>query len=123
MRLTIQKLDHSTFSTHYFLFSTIGVMVYKTATVNHLKLAIRDSIEKQLPNGKNQRISWKYIWKKYCLECEDGVKLLDNRNFLKDFTIRDGSLLKMVVQPIKRRIKRPRQPNQKKRFYNPNLNR
>lgn len=98
-------------------------MVYKSATVNHLKLTIRDNIERQLPPGKNQRVSWKYIWRKYCLECEDGVKLLDNRNYLRDFCIRDGSEIKMVVQPIKRREKRLRQFPQKKRFYNPNLNR
>lgn len=103
--------------------SLIGVMVYKSATVNHLKIAIRDSIERQLPQGKNKRVSWKYVWKKYCLECEDGTKLLDNRNFLKSFSIHDGSLIKMVVRPIKRREKRPRQNGQGKRFYNPNLNR
>ena len=102
----------------------LEVMVYKSATVNHLKLAIRDAIQRTLPTDKSQRISWKYIWKKFCLECEDGVKLLDNRNFLKDFSIRDESIIKMVVKPIIRREKRPRRnQGQKKRFYNPNLNR
>ena len=57
------------------------------------------------------------------MQCEDGTLLLDNRNFLRDFPIREGSELRMVVKPIKRREKRPRQPNQRKRFYNPNLKR
>ena len=98
-------------------------MVYKSATVNHLKLAIRDMIQRNLPQDKKQRVSWKYIWRKYCLQCEDGKLLLDNRNFLKDFAIHDGSILRMIVKPIKRREKKIRVPNQKKRFYNPNLNR
>lgn len=97
--------------------------MYKSSTVNHVKLAIRDFIIRQLPVHKRGRVSWKHTWKRYCLQCEDGTLLLDNRNFLRDFPIREGSELRMVVKPIKRREKRPRQPNQRKRFYNPNLKR
>ena len=113
MRVTIVKMDGSSFT----------VIVYKSATVNHLKLAIRDFLLHQLPKGNNTRISWTYVWKKYCLECENGLKLLDNRNYLKDFSIHDGSVLRMGIKPIRRRVKRPRQQNQKKRFFNPNLRR
>ena len=62
-----------------------------------------------------------YIWKKYALQCEDGKLLLDNRNFVKDFPIHDGSILKMVVKPIIRRQKRQQRPNPRKRFFNTNV--
>lgn len=99
------------------------MIVYKSSTVNHLKLAIRDFLLHQLPEGNRTRISWKFVWRKYCLECEDGSKLLDNRNYLKDFAVHDGSVIRMVIKPIQRRVKRPREPNRKKRFFNPNLSR
>ncbi|KNB46706.1 hypothetical protein JH06_0581 [Blastocystis sp. subtype 4] len=50
MRIKIMKMDNSSFS--------LAVLVYKSATLNHLKLAIRDYIQRGLPEGKNQRISW-----------------------------------------------------------------
>lgn len=62
-----------------------------------------------------------YIWKKYALQCEDGKLLLDNRNFVKDFPIHDGSVLKMVVKPIIRKQKRQARPNPRKRFFNTNI--
>lgn len=131
MRIKIMKMDNSSFSLGSCNWWFIAVLVYKSATLNHLKLAIRDYIQRGLPEGKNQRISWydsgtmvrcrKYIWRKYCLQCEDGKNMLDNRNYLKDFAIHDGSTLKMVVKPIIRKEKRQRQANQRKRFFNPNL--
>ncbi|OAO14554.1 hypothetical protein AV274_3857 [Blastocystis sp. ATCC 50177/Nand II] len=113
IRLNIAKLDGSTFS----------IFVYKSATVNHVKLAIRDFIIRELPPERRGRVSWKHTWRKFCLACEDGTLLLDNRNFLRDFPVHEGSTLKMVVKPFKRRVKRPRQPNPRKRFFNPNLRR
>ena len=131
MRVRITKMDNSSFSMGSWISLFVAVLVYKSATLNHLKLAIRDFLQRGLPEGKNQRVSWyrcgdvvrsrKYIWRKYCLQCEDGKNLLDNRNYLKDFAIHDGSNLKMVIKPVVRREIRQRQANQKKRFFNPNL--
>ena len=50
--------------------------------------------------------------------------MLDNRNFLKDFSIHDHSVIRMVSRPIIRKEKRRSRTSQSvqgKRFFNPNL--
>ena len=59
MRLTIVKMDQSSFCKWFYqITSFLAVIVYKSATVNHLKLAIRDTILRTLPASKTHRISW-----------------------------------------------------------------
>ena len=57
IRLQIVKIDQSSFCKLTLQNSYTDILVYRNATVNHIKLAIRDFIQRSLPEGKN-RISW-----------------------------------------------------------------
>ncbi|XP_031484361.1 U11/U12 small nuclear ribonucleoprotein 25 kDa protein-like isoform X2 [Nymphaea colorata] len=78
LKLTVLKLDGTCFD----------VQVARTASVGELKQAVED-VFNQSPKEDHRKISWSHVWGHFCL-CYEGYKLINDKEFLRDFGIRDG---------------------------------
>ncbi|XP_044480266.1 U11/U12 small nuclear ribonucleoprotein 25 kDa protein-like [Mangifera indica] len=87
MRISILKLDGTSFD----------VAVMNSATVKDLKLAIKKKVnEMEQSNMGHRHISWKHIWKNYCLSHQN-QKLLDENSALEHFGMRNNSQVQFVA--------------------------
>ncbi|KAI8993627.1 hypothetical protein BDB01DRAFT_847478 [Pilobolus umbonatus] len=74
----------------------LAPIVSKSSTLGDIKRHIRlklEQMEKAERKGRQRRISWKYIWRSYCLML-DNQKLLDNSKKLTQLNIRQNAVLK-----------------------------
>ena len=77
------------------------IIVRQNATLKDLKLAIKKYI--LLKNSRENNttiISWKYIWRKYCL-CFENERLTDDCKLLKNYGIFNKSELKFIKKHSK----------------------
>ncbi|KAM7260457.1 hypothetical protein ACFE04_016198 [Oxalis oulophora] len=87
MRITVQKMDSTSFD----------VVVMNSATVKDLKLAIKKKIsDAQQANMGHRHISWKNVWKNFCLSYHN-EKMLDENADLQSFGIRNNSQVHFVA--------------------------
>ncbi|XP_031484360.1 uncharacterized protein LOC116253596 isoform X1 [Nymphaea colorata] len=84
LKLTVLKLDGTCFD----------VQVARTASVGELKQAVED-VFNQSPKEDHRKISWSHVWGHFCL-CYEGYKLINDKEFLRDFGIRDGDQLNFM---------------------------
>ncbi|RGB44020.1 hypothetical protein C1646_661085 [Rhizophagus diaphanus] len=74
---------------------TLKMVVRQNATVSDIKNLIVLQVTRALKEKgrRNKKISWKYIWKTYCLMFE-GQKLLEDKARIQEIGIRSGSVLR-----------------------------
>ncbi|KAJ0024400.1 hypothetical protein Pint_09299 [Pistacia integerrima] len=73
------------------------VALMNSATVKDLKLAIKKKVNEMEQSKMGHRhISWKHVWKNYCL-FHQNQKLLDENSALEDFGIRNNSQVQFVA--------------------------
>jgi len=74
-------------------------------TVEQLKQDIKKVIsEKEEPNMKGRKISWKYVWSCYCLMWKN-VRLLENNKTLREYGLQDGDDITFAkYKPPKRKV-------------------
>ncbi|KAJ0086342.1 hypothetical protein Patl1_09463 [Pistacia atlantica] len=73
------------------------VALMNSATVKELKLAIKKKVNEMEQSKMGHRhISWKHVWKNYCLFYQN-QKLLDENSALEDFGIRNNSQVQFVA--------------------------
>ncbi|XP_039025893.1 U11/U12 small nuclear ribonucleoprotein 25 kDa protein-like [Hibiscus syriacus] len=78
IKLTVQKLDGSSFD----------VEVIRSATIAELKLAVQHVFSHMPKNGPG-KISWPHVWGHFCL-CYDGLELLTETDHMMNYGIKDG---------------------------------
>ncbi|XP_067667882.1 U11/U12 small nuclear ribonucleoprotein 25 kDa protein-like [Haliotis asinina] len=79
----------------------LKIVVVQDASVLDLKHAIRRHVTlRQSRKGGTIHISWKYIWRSYCLYF-DGQKLSDDRRTLKSYGIRNRDEI-MFLQKLRK---------------------
>ncbi|KAI3468014.1 hypothetical protein Pfo_024677 [Paulownia fortunei] len=84
LRLTVLKLDGSSF----------GIEVAKMGTVGELKRAVEAAF-RHLPKKGPGRVSWEHVWGQFCL-CHEGQKLLTDSDYIRMFGIKDGDQLQFT---------------------------
>ncbi|CAB4385273.1 unnamed protein product [Rhizophagus irregularis] len=74
---------------------TLKMVVRQNATISDIKNLIVLQVTRDLKEKgrRNKKISWKYIWKTYCLMFE-GQKLLEDKARIQEIGIRSGSVLR-----------------------------
>ncbi|KAK8803657.1 hypothetical protein WA158_001351 [Blastocystis sp. Blastoise] len=105
MKLKINKQD----GTSYF------VLVKQNGRLCDLHKSIEDN-QYHIMRQIGKHISWKYIWKVYCLKTSENIICVDNSMLLSKYNITDGSVLSFVKRPI---IRREKKMKIKKNKYNP----
>ncbi|RIA91773.1 hypothetical protein C1645_821609 [Glomus cerebriforme] len=85
----------------------LKMIVRQNATIADIKNLIILQVTRDLKEKgrKNKRISWKYIWKTYCLMFE-GQKLLEDKARIQEIGIRSGSVLRFSRYVKKNRTER-----------------
>ncbi|XP_051148163.1 U11/U12 small nuclear ribonucleoprotein 25 kDa protein-like [Andrographis paniculata] len=83
LRLTVLKLDGSSFS----------VNVGRNVTVGDLRLSIQEEFKNSLKEGEEHL--WAVVWSHFCL-CYKGEKLLDEKAGIRKYSIKDGDQLHFV---------------------------
>lgn len=78
LKLSILKLDGSSFA----------LEVSKSSTVADLKMAVQAAFS-------HETVSWPHLWGHFCL-CYEGQKLVEDTDYLKYFSIKDGDQLRFV---------------------------
>ncbi|XP_064489826.1 U11/U12 small nuclear ribonucleoprotein 25 kDa protein-like [Ornithodoros turicata] len=90
--ITIHRADNDSYT----------VVVEQTATVMDLKKAIQRHVTLRMARRKIKRkISWRYVWKTYCLGFE-GQKLTEDKTVLREAGVRNGSSLSFIKKLQKR---------------------
>ncbi|KAL3650695.1 hypothetical protein CASFOL_007098 [Castilleja foliolosa] len=84
LRLAVLKLDGSSFE----------IEVAKSGTVGELKKAV-ESAFRHLPSTGPGKVSWEHVWGQFCL-CHESQKLLNDRDYISLFSIKDGDQLQFV---------------------------
>ncbi|KAE8680945.1 Nucleotide/sugar transporter family protein isoform 1 [Hibiscus syriacus] len=84
IKLTVQKLDGSSFD----------VEVIRSATIAELKLAVQHVFSHMPKNGPG-KISWPHVWGHFCL-CYDGLELLTETDHMMNYGIKDGDQLHFI---------------------------
>ncbi|KAL0082110.1 hypothetical protein J3Q64DRAFT_1232342 [Phycomyces blakesleeanus] len=69
----------------------VYVVVRQASTVQQLKKLIRLELERMEP--QNKHVSWKYIWRSYCLILQ-GQRLIDDKAVMSQLGIRQNSVLR-----------------------------
>ncbi|GBC07189.1 hypothetical protein RclHR1_00730038 [Rhizophagus clarus] len=85
----------------------LKMVVRQNATISDIKNLIVLQVTRDLKEKgrKRKKISWKYIWKTYCLMFE-GQKLLEDKARIQEIGIRSGSVLKFSRYVNKNKIER-----------------
>ncbi|KAG0747577.1 hypothetical protein G6F57_008297 [Rhizopus arrhizus] len=76
----------------------INLIVGQSNTVKDIKKLIQvklERIEKDEKTGRKRKISWKYIWRTYCLTFEN-TKLLEDTAVVSQLGIKQNSILKFA---------------------------
>ncbi|CEG82444.1 hypothetical protein RMATCC62417_16514 [Rhizopus microsporus] len=79
----------------------INLIVGQSYSVKDIKKLIQvtvERMEKEEKTGRKRRISWKFIWRTYCL-IFDGTKLLDDNAIVSQLGIKQHSVLKFMRLP------------------------
>ncbi|RCH94056.1 hypothetical protein CU097_013121 [Rhizopus azygosporus] len=79
----------------------INLIVGQSYSVKDIKKLIQvtvERMEKEEKTGRKRRISWKFIWRAYCLVF-DGTKLLDDNVIVSQLGIKQHSVLKFTRLP------------------------
>jgi hypothetical protein len=94
-KISFSKLNHSeekstiSISIRRFDNSLINVNISEEARVFQLKRSIKK-------NFSNQKINWKYIWKRYALATDDQQQLINDNQKLKHYGVNNNSELSFV---------------------------
>ncbi|VFQ82353.1 unnamed protein product [Cuscuta campestris] len=84
IKLTVLKLDGTSFE----------IYVVRNGTVAELKMAVEAAFS-HLPKTGPGRISWAYVWGRFCLSY-DGEKLLADLDCIREYGIKDGDQLEFA---------------------------
>ncbi|XXG59244.1 hypothetical protein AAC387_Pa04g1359 [Persea americana] len=79
IKLSVLKLDGSSFD----------IQISRCATVGEVKLAVEELFSRSTKEEGEGEISWIHVWGHFCL-CYDGQKLLNDKESLITFGIKDG---------------------------------
>ncbi|KAM7275731.1 hypothetical protein ACFE04_017597 [Oxalis oulophora] len=84
IKLSVLKLDNSRFD----------IEVMQTATVGDLRQAV-ETVFSHMPKKGPGKISWAHVWGRFCL-CYEGHKLVLEREYIRNYGIKDGDQLKFI---------------------------
>jgi len=70
----------------------IELVVSPESKVLDLKAILQTAIERTIPEHSSWRISWKGVWRKYCLESE-GIQLENQEATLSSYGIKKNALI------------------------------
>ncbi|GAA0168829.1 hypothetical protein LIER_23455 [Lithospermum erythrorhizon] len=106
MRITVRKLDSTTFD----------VVVMNTATVKVLKMAIEKYVNEMEQSKMGHRhISWKHVWANHCL-AHHNEKLLDDNAALQNYYIKNNSQVHFLPYVVAK-ASRKHSKRRKHRFF------
>ncbi|XP_047322996.1 U11/U12 small nuclear ribonucleoprotein 25 kDa protein-like isoform X2 [Impatiens glandulifera] len=103
MRISVLKKDSTSF-------------VNNSANVKDLKLAIKKKVnEREQSNMGHRQISWKHVWKNFCLSCQN-VKMLDDSSSLQDHGLRNNAQVHFIPYVASKEFQR-HSKRRKHRFF------
>ncbi|XP_047323736.1 U11/U12 small nuclear ribonucleoprotein 25 kDa protein-like isoform X2 [Impatiens glandulifera] len=103
MRISVLKMDNTSF-------------VNNSANVKDLKLAIKKKVnEMEQSNMGHRQISWKHVWKNFCLSCQN-VKMLDESSSLQDHGLRNNAQVHFIPYVASKEFQR-HSKRRKHRFF------
>nr|XP_043612970.1 U11/U12 small nuclear ribonucleoprotein 25 kDa protein isoform X1 [Erigeron canadensis]XP_043612971.1 U11/U12 small nuclear ribonucleoprotein 25 kDa protein isoform X1 [Erigeron canadensis]XP_043612972.1 U11/U12 small nuclear ribonucleoprotein 25 kDa protein isoform X1 [Erigeron canadensis] len=106
MRVSVIKLDGTSFD----------VAVMNSATVKDLKIAVKKKVnEMEQSKMGHRQISWKHVWRNFCLSHQN-EKLLNDDAILLDLGVRNHSQVHFIPYVISRASKRHSR-RKKHRFF------
>ncbi|KAI8089253.1 uncharacterized protein BX664DRAFT_332531 [Halteromyces radiatus] len=95
------ELDHAyNIEIHRGPLTPINIIVRQATTVRDIKILFQQKW-KQLEENKRRSVSWKYIWRTFCLELNN-QKLLKDEAIVSQLGIQQGSILKFARLPYDR---------------------
>ncbi|KAL1933824.1 hypothetical protein VTP01DRAFT_7914 [Rhizomucor pusillus] len=76
----------------------LSIAVRQSTTVSEIKKLIKAKLDRTLKTNEKKSISWKYIWRTYCLML-DGQRLTDDSAVVSQLGIKQGTVLKFSRMP------------------------